>query len=117
MNIGSRIGEIQGGYDHCYVLNDRSYDTDLLLAARVFEPESGRGMEIYTTEPGIQFYSGNFFDGSITGKGEKVYNKHDAFCLETQHFPDSPNRAYFPSVILHSGETYHHICVHKFYTN
>lgn len=117
MMIGSRIDAIEGGYDHCYVLNDRSDDKDLLLAARVFEPENGRGMEIYTTEPGIQFYSGNFFDGSTVGKSGKIYNKYDAFCLETQHFPDSPNRAYFPSVVLKPGETYHHICVHKFYTN
>jgi len=72
-------------------------------------------MEIYTTEPGIQFYSGNFFDGSITGKGGKRYEKYYAFCLETQHFPDSPNIAYFPTTILRPGQTYSHICVHKFY--
>lgn len=114
--IGCRIWQVTGGYDHCYVLNRSNDEDKLALAARVYEPESGRVMEIHTTEPGIQFYSGNFFDGSIKGKKGKVYNKHDAFCLETQHFPDSPNRHYFPSTILRPGEIYKHICVHKFYT-
>lgn len=111
--IGARIAEVEGGYDHNYVLNNTN--DSMVLAARVFEPTSGRVMEIYTTEPGVQFYSGNFLDGSITGKSGKVYYKHYGFCLETQHFPDSPNKSQFPSVILRPGETYMHQTVHKFY--
>jgi aldose 1-epimerase len=73
-------------------------------------------MEIYTTEPGIQFYSGNFLDGTNVGKGSRVYEHRYGFCLETQHFPDSPNKPNFPSVILKPGEKYTHVTVHKFYT-
>ncbi|MFH1941447.1 MAG: aldose epimerase family protein [bacterium] len=112
--IDARIAQIEGGYDHNYALNGGG--GLLALAARVYEPNSGRVMEIHTTEPGIQFYSGNFLDGSITGKTGKVYHKHYGFCLETQHFPDSPNKANFPSTILRPGETYKHETVHKFYT-
>ena len=111
--IGSRIAQVEGGYDHNYVLNNS--DGSLALAASVYEPKSGRVMEIFTTEPGIQFYSGNFLDGSNKGKGA-VYNKHDGFCLETQHFPDSPNKPNFPSVVLKPGEKYMHLTVHKFST-
>ena len=111
--IGARIADVPGGYDHNFVLNNKK-DT-LGLAARVYEPKSGRIMEIYTTEPGIQFYSGNFLDGSAKGKGS-VYNKHNGFCLETQHFPDSPNKPNFPSVVLNPGEKYKHLTVHKFMT-
>jgi aldose 1-epimerase len=111
MAIGSRIAQVQGGYDHNYVLN--SSDGSLALAASVYEPKTGRVMKIFTTEPGIQFYSGNFLDGSIKGKGA-VYNKHNGFCLETQHFPDSPNKPNFPSVVLKPGEKYTHLTVHKF---
>lgn len=114
--IGSRIEHVEGGYDHNYVLNRQTHGEELILAGRVYEPVSGRGMEIYTTEPGIQFYSGNFFDGTTTGKDGKVYGKHYAFCLETQHFPDSPNQLDFPTTILNPGQTYTHVCVHKFYT-
>ena len=103
-SIGSRIDRVPGGYDHNYVLNKGN--GGMTLAARVYEPASGRVMEIKTTEPGIQFYSGNFLDGSITGKGGKVYNKHYGFCLETQHFPDSPNKPGFPSAILNPGKKY-----------
>src|SRR3546814_4262369 len=71
---------------------------------------------VYTTEPGIQFYGGNFLDGSITGKGGKTYDFRTAFCLETQHFPDSPNKENFPSVVLSPGETYAHTCIYKFGT-
>ena len=116
MPIGSRIAQVEGGYDHNYVLNHRSCDDGLILAARACDPASGRVMEVYTTEPGIQFYSGNFFDGSIVGKGKIAYDKHGAFCLETQHFPDSPNRPYFPSTILNPGQVYRHVCVYKFYS-
>jgi aldose 1-epimerase len=111
--IGSRIARVKGGYDHNYVL--RSGRGSLALAAQVYEASSGRVMEIYTTEPGIQFYSGNFLDGSITGKSGKVYSKHYGFCLETQHFPDSPNKPNFPSTILHPGKKYISLTVHKFF--
>ena len=111
MVIGSRIKQVQGGYDHNYVLN--SSDGSLALAASVYEPKSGRVMEIFTTGPGIQFYTGNFLDGSVKGKGA-VYNKHAGFCLETQHFPDSPNKPDFPSVVLKPGEKYTQLTVHKF---
>ena len=110
--IGSRIAEVEGGYDHNYVLNGGG--GTLQLAASVHDPASGRLMEIFTTEPGIQFYSGNFLDGSITGKEGKTYNKHYGFCLETQHFPDSPNKPKFPPIVLNPGEVYTHHTVHKF---
>ena len=109
--VGARIDQVKGGYDHNFVLNNS--DGSLALAASVYEPKTGRVMEISTTEPAIQFYSGNFLDGSLKGKGA-VYNKHNAFCLETQHFPDSPNRPNFPSVVLKPGEKYTHLTVHKF---
>jgi len=112
--IGSRIEQMTGdpgGYDHCYAL--RSQDGTLQLAARVKDPASGRVMEILTTQPGIQFYSGNFLDGTEAGSG---HNKHDAFCLETQHYPDSPNQASFPNTILKPGETFEQTTVHRFTT-
>ena len=112
--IGERIKEVNGGYDHNYVLNN--WDGSLRLAARVSEPTSGRVMDVLTTEPGIQFYSGNFLDGRITGKNGTVYNKHDGFCLETQHFPDSPNQPAFPPVILEPGKTYTHTTIYRFRT-
>jgi aldose 1-epimerase len=112
--IGSRISQVAGGYDHNYVLTSGGGAS--ALCARVYEPGSGRVMEIHTTEPGIQFYSGNFLDGSITGKSGKIYNKHAGFCLETQHFPDSPNKPDFPSVVLKPGEKYGTTTVHKFST-
>lgn len=108
--IGARIGEdhvqlTRGrGYDHNWVL-DPSGD-GLLPAARVVEPLTGRTLEIATTEPGLQFYAGNFLDGTITGKGGRVYGHRSGFCLETQHFPDSPNHASFPSTVLRPGEEY-----------
>lgn len=114
MIIGSRIIQVEGGYDHNYVLN--SGGGTLALCARVYEPTSGRIMEIHTIEPGVQFYTGNFLDGSITGKAGKVYNKNYGFCLETQHFPDSPNKPDFPSVVLKPGDKYTTVTVHKFYT-
>ncbi len=110
--IGAWIDRVEGGYDHNYVLN--SGGGTMALAARVHEPTSGRVMEIWTDQPGIQFYSGNFLDGTITGKAGRVYGKHWGFCLETQHFPDSPNRPNFPSTILRSGETYRTRTIHKF---
>jgi aldose 1-epimerase len=112
--IGERIAQVEGGYDHNFVL--RSGGGKLVLAVRVIEPVSGRIMEISTTEPGLQFYSGNFLDGTITGKGGRVYGKHAGFCLETQHFPDSPNKPNFPSTILRPGRIYESQTVHKFST-
>jgi aldose 1-epimerase len=110
--IGSRIAKVEGGYDHCYVLN-RKEGEKLALAARVHEATSGRVMEIYTTQPGIQLYTGNFLDGSDIVAG-KPCRKHYAFCLETEHFPDSPNRPEYPTTVLRPGQTYHEVTVHKF---
>ncbi len=110
--IGSEIAKVKGGYDNNYVLNKDS--VKLSFAARVYEPSTGRVMEVYTTQPGIQFYSGNFLDGTITGKKGRIYKKHYGFCLETQHFPDSPNQPDFPSTILRPGEKYHQITIYKF---
>jgi len=112
--IGSRIDQVTGGYDHNYVL--KGGVGKLTLAARVYEPTTGRVMEITTVEPGIQFYSGNFLDGTIAGKSGKAYKKHYGFCLETQHYPDSPNKPNFPSVVLKPGEKYNSVTVHKFST-
>jgi len=112
--IGERIAQVEGGYDHNFVL--RSEGGILATAVRVFEPKSGRVMEISTTEPGLQFYSGNFLDGTITGKGGKVYQRRYGFCLETQHFPDSPNRRDFPSTILRPGSVYKSLTTQKFST-
>jgi len=109
--IGSRIEQVKGGYDHNYVVNRK--DNTLKLVARVYEPKTGRAMDIASTEPGIQFYTGNFLDGSNKGK-DAVYNKHAGFCLETQHFPDSPNKPNFPSVVLEPGKKYTHLTIHKF---
>jgi aldose 1-epimerase len=113
MLIGSRIAQVEGGYDHNYVLN--SGGGTLALCAKVYESTSGRIMEIYTVEPGVQFYTGNFLDGSITGKADKVYKKNFGFCLETQHFPDSPNNPDFPSVVLKPGDKYSTVTIHKFF--
>ena len=84
------------------------------LAARVFEPKTGRVMEVLTTEPGVQFYSGNFLDGKAIGKGGKAYPLRSGFCLETQHFPDSPNKPNFPSTVLKPGEKYQTTTVYRF---
>jgi aldose 1-epimerase len=100
------------GYDHNFVLNRSG--AGLSLAAQVTDPESGRVMEVLTTQPGVQFYTGNFLDGSIRGKGGKTYGRRSAFCLETQHFPDSPNKPSFPSTELKPGETYHQSTVYRF---
>ncbi len=108
-SIGSRINDpyeqlqLAGGYDHCWVLSTKD---SVKQAATVYEPESGRVVDVYTTEPGMQLYCGNFLDGSITGK-YGVYKHRYGFCLETEHFPDSPNQENFPSVELNPGEVYH----------
>jgi len=100
------------GYDHNWVLESGRSDAPF-LAAQAYDPHSGRTLKVWTTEPGIQFYSGNFLDG-IRGKAGKIYNRRDAFCLETQHYPDSPNHPNFPSTVLKPGEHYHSITVYKF---
>lgn len=107
--------KIVGGYDHCWVLRKDRDNHKPQLAASVFEPNSGRAMEVYTTEPGMQFYTGNFLDGSLTGKGGTAYKFRSAFCLETEHYPDSPNQPQFPSVVLKPGSTYRTTTVYRFY--
>ena len=111
--IGARINQVEGGYDHCYVLNKEQDKKELGLAARVVSPKSGRVMEVSTTQPAIQFYSANFLDGTLSAGG-KTYGKHFALCLETQHYPDSPNQPAFPSTVLKPGEEYEQLTVHKF---
>jgi aldose 1-epimerase len=116
--IGNRINEkdqqlkFGNGYDHCWVLNPAK--DGLTKAAILYDPSSGREVTVYTSEPGIQFYSGNFLDGTLTGKNKTVYNFRSGLCLETQHFPDSPNQKKFPSVELNPGQVYHSETVYKF---
>jgi aldose 1-epimerase len=116
--IGARIGQddeqlVHGrGYDHTWVLKGKP--GELSLAARVYEPNSGRVMEVLTTEPAVQFYTGNFLDGSNTGKGGAVYRKRHALCLECQHFPDSPNKPQFPTTVLKPGQRYTQTTVYRF---
>ncbi len=100
------------GYDHNWVINGKP--GTLRLAARVYEPSSGRQMEVRTTEPGVQFYIGNFLDGTLTGKENKAYKFRYGFCLETQHFPDSPNKSSFPSTVLRKGASYKTTTIYKF---
>jgi aldose 1-epimerase len=102
------------GYDHNWVLNKKG--NELSLAARVEEPSSGRVLEVLTTQPGLQFYTGNFLDGTIHGKGGKAYQRRYGFCLETQHFPDSPNQPKFPTTELKPGETFHNTTIFRFGT-
>jgi aldose 1-epimerase len=115
--IGSRIDEadqqlVRGrGYDHNFVLNKKGHE--LSLAASVYEPSSGRALEMWTTEPGVQLYTGNFLDG-VRGKSGKIYDRRGGFCLEAQHFPDSPNHPDFPSTVLKPGEHYSQTTVYKF---
>lgn len=104
-----------GGYDHNFVVNAWK-EGSTRSAARLREPVSGRVMEVLTTQPGIQFYSGNFLDGSLIGKGGVAYLRYAGLCLETQHYPDSPNHPHFPTTVLRAGETYREITVYKFTT-
>lgn len=116
--IGKDIAKTPGtpnGYDHNYVLNGKT--GELKLAAKVSDPDTGRTMEVWTTEPGVQLYTGNFLDGKLTGIGGKTYAKHYAFCLETQHYPDSINHPEFPTVILNPGQTFTSTTIHKFGVN
>jgi aldose 1-epimerase len=116
--IGARIGQedeqlkFGGGYDHNWVIHKEF--GQLALMARVTDPASGRVLEVLSTEPGLQFYSGNFLDGTLTGKGGWVYQRRAAFCMEPQHYPDSPNRPEFPSTELKPGQVYHHTILYRF---
>lgn len=119
--IGARLDQLipeisySQGYDHTFSL--RGQDGSLRWVARLCEPVSGRVMEVFTTQPGMQVYSGNFLDGSLIGKGGVAYEKYAALCLETQHFPDSPNQPNFPSTVLRAGETYFAATIYKFSTD
>lgn len=117
--IGARIDDPNTvlqygpGYDHNWVIN-QAKPGQLGLQARVSEPTTGRVMEVWSDEPGLQFYAGNFLDGTITGKGGKVYQRRTGFCMEPQHYPDSPNKANFPSVVLRPGQTFKNTIIYKF---
>ena len=116
--IGARIDDddeqlsLAGGFDHNWALNKA--EAELSLAARVSGPTTGRVMEVFTREPGVQFYTANFLDGSLSGKEGAVYTRRCALCLETQHFPDSPNRPEFPSTILRPGDLYDTTTIYRF---
>jgi aldose 1-epimerase len=116
--IGARLGQedeqlkFGGGYDHNWVIKKEFGKLELM--ARVTEPESGRVLEVLSTEPGLQFYSGNFLDGTITGKGGWVYEHRAAFTMEPQHYPDSPNKPDFPSTELKPGQVYHNTIIYRF---
>jgi len=116
--IGAQINDpdeqlgFTGGYDHNFVLN--SDGTSMNLSARAHESTTGRTVKVFTTQPGLQFYSGNFFDGSVTAKGGVVLNKYAGFCLETQHFPDSPNHGNFPSTVLRAGDIFNELTIFEF---
>lgn len=105
------IDSVKGGYDHNWVLNKK--DSSLQKVAELSDSISGRSLEVYTTQPGLQFYTGNFLDGTFMNRGGKPLDKHSALCLETQHFPDSPNKSNFPTTILKPGEKYHEVTVYK----
>ena len=108
--IGERIGQVPGGYDHNWVLNSGT----ARLAACVYDSASGRAVELTTDQPGIQFYTVNFLDGTLTGKNGVVCGPHAGFCLEIQHFPDSPNQPGFPNTILRPGEVFRSTTVYRF---
>ena len=120
--IGTRIREghsqllIGRGYDHNVVLDRAPGDAALIEAATLRDPDSGRGLAIWTTEPGIQFYSGGYLDGTLVGAGGRTYRQGDGVALETQHFPDSPNQPGFPSTVLRPGEVYTSTTVFSFAT-
>ena len=109
--IGARIGEVPGGYDHNWVLDG---DETFRLVATAYEPTSGRTLEVRTDQPGVQCYTGNFLDGTLTGKNGVTYGKHAGFCLETQHFPDAPNQPSFPSTVLRPGELFSSATEYRF---
>ena len=117
--IGNRIGDKNqqltngNGYDHNFVIN-RNHSGDIEFAARVVDPSTGRILEMWTTQPGVQFYTGNFLNGTNVGKGNKTYVKHAGFCLEAQHYPDSPNEPSYPTTVLKPGQAYRQTTVYKF---
>lgn len=113
--IGRDIGAVKGGYDHNWVLNKK--DSSLQKVAELSDAVSGRSLEVYTMEPGLQFYTGNFLDGTFKARDGKPINQHAALCMETQHFPDSPNEPKFPTTILKPGEKYHTVTVYKLKVN
>ncbi len=110
--IGRDLDRVKGGYDHNFVIDRK--DSSLVIAAELFDPGTGRRMEVWTTQPGIQFYTGNFLNGKLTGRDGKKILRHGALCLETQHFPDAPNQPSFPNTILGPGQTFHELTVYKF---
>lgn len=115
--IGGRIAQVEGehfagGYDHCFVLNKKK-ENEMTFCAEIYDPESGRMMTIHSTEPAMQFYTGNFLDGTLSADGYR-YVKHCAYCLETQHYPNSPNEPGYPNTVLRPGETYRSTTVHTF---
>jgi aldose 1-epimerase len=110
--VGERIAKVEGGYDHSYEIN--GYTGKLQYAGKAYDESTGRYIEVSTTEPVLQFYTGNFLDGTIVGKGGNAYKQHWGLTFETQHFPDSPNHANFPSTILRPGQKYTQTCVYKF---
>jgi len=118
--IGARIGNADEqlrsgtGYDHNWVIGGRAETSDVRLDATVYEPETGRVLEVFSDQPGLQFYSGNFLDGSIVGRGGQRYEFRSGFCMEPQHFPDSPNHPDFPSTVLRPGGVYHSTIVYRF---
>jgi aldose 1-epimerase len=112
--IGRDIGKVGGGYDHCWVAGDA--ERSFRHVATLYEPSGGRGMEVWSTMPGVQLYTGNFLSG-IAGAGGAVYNRHYGLCLETEFFPDSVNRPHFPDCILRPGQTYAHRTAHRFFVS
>lgn len=112
--IGRDLRQVAGGYDHNFVLK-KPYK-EFNLVATLYDPDSGRFMEMFTTEPGLQFYSGNFLDGSLKGKNGQSYVKYGGLCLEAQHYPDSPNQPEFPSTVLRPKRTYHQLTMYRFMT-
>ena len=119
--IGARINQdneqlrFGAGYDHNFIL-DKSRSGALSLAGSLYDPKSGRFMKVFTTEPAMQFYSGNFLDGAIKGKQGQVYSYRSGLCLEAQHFPDSPNKSDFPSTVLNPKEEYRQVTIYQFST-
>lgn len=111
--IGRDIAQVEGGYDHNFILDPAKTNGQVAMAT-LFDPTSGRQMDMYTTEPGVQFYSGNFLDGTLKGRNGGALTKHYGLCLEAQHYPDSPNQPTFPNVILRPGETYTQSTVYRF---
>ena len=118
--IGKRIDseflpiKVAGGYDHNYILNKDQEADEMTFCASAFEPVSGRYMEVFTTEPAVQFYTGNFLKGNLTGKSGKIYERRFGFCFETQHYPDSPNHPNFPNTVLNPGEVLNSTTIYKF---